>query len=161
MSRKFFPLFIELTGKKCVVAGGGNVAVRKVKTLLKFDADITVISPEITDELKEIVDGGQVKYLQRQYRYDDIDDAFLVIAATSEREVNHAIFRRCEMLKIWGDIADCPKECSFMFPAVSDSDNVVVGITTSGENPSLSHQIREEVDDILPRIISGGKNVNE
>ena len=91
VKKEFFPLFVPSNGKKALLVGGGTVALRRVKTLLLFRFDITVIAPEITDELKKLCEEGKIKIEHREFRDGDIEGQYLVIAATNIRAVNEKI----------------------------------------------------------------------
>lgn len=146
-----FPLFIDLRSKKCVVIGGGAVAERKVETLLQFDTHITVVSPEITDRIQQLKWEGRVVVIRKKYSEEDLEGAFLVVAATSDEKTNERISIDAAKNNLFVNVADCPERCTFVFPAVVRRDELVVGISTSGGYPGLSKKIRQDIDKILPR----------
>jgi len=150
-----FPFFIELKGKKCVVIGGGKVASRKIEILSKFNGDIVVISPEISDEIKVLKDFGRLVHINRCYESSDIIGAFIVIAATSDILVNDNIYTDAVNLGIFVNVADDPQKCTFLFPAVVKRSDLVIGISTSGSYPTLSKKIRKKVDSMV------NSNMNE
>jgi precorrin-2 dehydrogenase / sirohydrochlorin ferrochelatase len=145
----FFPLFIDLENKKCVVVGGGRVATRKVETLLQFAARIVVISPEVTEQLEGYREKGCLVHVQRNYTEADIEGAFLIVAATSDRTVNEKIVDAAIKRNIFVNVADNPKKCTFIFPSVIKRDELVIGVSTSGSYPVLSKRIRKKIDEML------------
>lgn len=146
-----FPLFIDLKDKKCVVIGGGKVATRKVETLLEFEAKIIVVSPVVTEQLESQKKIGVLKHVDRGYCEIDIEGAFLVIAATSDRIVNEKIYIDAVKRGIFVNIADNPDKCTFIFPSVVKRDKLIIGISTSGTFPVLSKYLRKKLDEMLSR----------
>jgi precorrin-2 dehydrogenase/sirohydrochlorin ferrochelatase len=146
-----FPLFIDLSGKKCVVVGGGNVAERKIETLLRFNSRVIVISPETSKRINELDMEGRVSVIKDVYTKEYLDGAFLVIAATSDRVLNDRIHYDCTERNIFVNVADNPEKCTFVFPSVVKRGNLVIGISTSGGYPLLSKKVREEIEQILPQ----------
>lgn len=145
----YFPMFIDLKDKKCSVAGGGQVALRKVESLLKFEGCVEVIAPAICEELDALKD--KIRIYRRKAVLEDFKDSFLVIAATDSREVNHAISTYCHQHHIFVNVIDSQPECSFVFPATVKREEIIVGITTSGTSPVLSSQIRKSVEEAVPQ----------
>ncbi|MBI5042621.1 MAG: hypothetical protein HZC10_02055 [Nitrospirae bacterium] len=96
---RYYPIFLDLKNKKCVVIGGGSVAERKAITLLSCNADVWVISPEITPRLKELAKKKKLRYIKKRYEDRDIKDAFLVVAATNNRDANKAVFAAAKRYK--------------------------------------------------------------
>ncbi|MCX8131192.1 MAG: bifunctional precorrin-2 dehydrogenase/sirohydrochlorin ferrochelatase [Clostridia bacterium] len=153
-----FPLFVDLKGKKCVVAGGGKVAARKIETLVLFNAEITVVSPQVTESIVEQERLGKLAYREKPYSDTDIEGAFLVVAATSSRQVNDKIYEDAVSRGIFVNVADSPEKCTFIFPSVVKRDELVIGICTSGNYPLLSKSVREKLDNMLPRNLDGRVN---
>lgn len=145
-----FPLFIDLRGKKCIVVGGGNVAARKIEALIGFEADITVISPEVTDRIKELEQAGELSVIPRGYRGDDLEEAFLAIAATSDRQTNERVYSEAARKNILVNVADNGSKCTFIFPSLVKRNDLVIGISTSRGYPSLSKKVRQEVESAVP-----------
>lgn len=145
-----FPLFIDLRGKKCIVVGGGNVAARKIEALIGFEADITVISPEVTDRIKELEQAGELSIIPRGYRADDLEEAFLAIAATSDRQTNERVYSEAARKNILVNVADNGSKCTFIFPSLVKRNDLVIGISTSRGYPSLSKKVRQEIESAVP-----------
>lgn len=146
--KKYLPLFINLEGKKCVVVGGGKVAERKIKTLLKYGAKVTVVSPEITKKIAELVEKKKIQYLKKKYSSEDIEDAFLVIAATSDSSINQQILNDAKFLvnSVESSLSINSSNISVIFPAIFERDSLQIAVST--EFPALSKTIRDELKQI-------------
>lgn len=151
MEKPYFPLFIDISDMKIVVIGGGNIATRRVETLVKFASDITVIAPKITPKLQTLEEQKGISCIYREYHEDDILMADMVLAVTDQKEVNNRIAEECKKLKIKDakdmllNVADDRSLCDFYFPAVVVKEEVVIGINSSGKNPGKVKKIREEL----------------
>lgn len=139
----YFPFFIDIENKKCVIVGGGNVALRKIKKLLPFNPKITVIAPEICDEIKE---NNKVNILQRNFADSDIENAFMVISATDDNSLNAHIFELCQKNNILINTVDNKEKCGFIFPALVKKENLTVGISTSGKSPIYAKFLRKKIE---------------
>ncbi len=141
-----FPLFIELTGKRVLVVGGGEIATRRVKTLLKFGADIYLVSPHLTPELQEMFSRKLFNYREGYYESRDIQNKFMAVAATDDRETNHMVYMDAKEKGIHMSIADCREECSFYFPAIFEFDGIVGGLVSkNGDNHSRVRTVAERI----------------
>jgi precorrin-2 dehydrogenase/sirohydrochlorin ferrochelatase len=149
-----FPLFVDLKGKRCVVVGGGRVAARKIGTLLEFEADITVVSPETSDPVKQLGADGKLRLIEKAYSQEDIIDAFLVIAVTCDTGVNRKICDDAAAINIFVNVADNPESCTFFFPSVVRRGRLVAGISTSGSFPGLTGYVRRKIEGVLPESLS-------
>jgi precorrin-2 dehydrogenase/sirohydrochlorin ferrochelatase len=139
----YYPAFLDLKGKKAIVIGGGKVAERKVLTLLKSGADITVISPKITKKIDSEKTKGRIKHISRQYRKGDLKNAFLVIAATDSPIINEQISKDSPCLV---NVVDTPSLCNFIVPSIVNRGYLTIAISTSGISPALSRSIRKELE---------------
>ena len=149
--RPFFPLFVDMSGRKALIAGGGKIAERRIKVLLDFGADITVISPEVTEYIERAASLGTIRLFKRKYRGGDVADLtpFLVIAATDKREVNRDIMTEAQNLNIHVSVADCREECTCYFPAIADNGAYVAGLVSKDGNHAGVKQMAEKVRDAL------------
>lgn len=143
---KYYPVNLDLKGKKCVVVGSGLVAQRKVKTLLKSRADVCVVGLKVTPHLRTLAGKRRIKLKIRQVNLPDINSAFLVISATDNRRINHLISRFCHKNNILVNIVDSPRECNFILPSVVRRGNLSIAISTSGISPALSKKIRQDLE---------------
>ena len=148
----FFPFFIDIADKKILIAGGGNVALRKAQKLLQYGADITVTAPEICAELERL-DG--VTLIRRGFTDSDADGVFAVIAATDDRALNSHIYELCTRRNILVNTVDDPENCGFYFPALVREGNVTIGISTGGTAPAFAKFVREKVEDELDSFTLG------
>lgn len=141
-----FPLFLDLTGKKVVLVGGGTIAARRIGTLRLFGCEIVVIAPE----LKAKAEG--LTWLQRPYAPGDLEGAFLAIAATGDREVNRQVGEEARRLGIPVSVADCEAECSFYFPAICTGEDLVAGVVSSGKDHHKTARAAREIRKVLEEL---------
>ena len=161
----YFPVFVDIKDKKCLVIGGGKVAARKIATLLSYGADVHVISPQIRSEIIDMIseynggpdagrrDSGPVirrEMLSPDELEREIRDSMLVVAASSGRDTNHQAAMICHRLGIPVNVVDDQSECSFFFPAVVKKGEISIGINTGGSSPIVSARIRQETEENLP-----------
>ncbi len=146
-----FPLFIDLQGKKALVVGAGSVAARKIKTLLAFKPDITVIAKSVKSaEISRWAEEGKLKLFEREFKPEDVANFDLVVVAVDEIETQKKAFYECTKRGIPVNCVDVPEYCSFIFPSVIIRGELVIAITTSGRAPSVSKKLRETLEQILP-----------
>lgn len=149
---KYYPVFLDLKGRKAVVVGGGKVAERKVLALLKAGADITVISPSITARLLKERSKKTIRHIPRGFERNDLQGAFLVIAATNSPEVNREVAVRSPALV---NVVDVPSECNFIAPSVITRGYLTIAISTGGISPAFAKTVRRELEKIYGREVSG------
>ena len=142
----FYPVFLNLTGRRCVIIGGGQIATGKISKLLDSGANIIVISPDVTEEIRNLSDNGFTELYLRKYQVGDIDGAFLVIAATNDRVVNQKIFEDAEKSGVLLNAVDDMPHCSFIAPSVVERGSVTVAISTGGASPALARKLRETLE---------------
>jgi siroheme synthase-like protein len=149
--KTFFPLFVDMNGRKVLIIGGGNVAERRVKILADFGADITVISPEVTENIERASSLSNICLLKREYKMGDVAAAspFLVVAATDERQVNNNIMTEAKNLNIHVSVADCSDECTFCFPAIAESENYVAGLVSKDGNHAGVKHTAEKIREVF------------
>ncbi len=145
-----FPAFINLEDKKVLVIGGGEVAKRKVKNLLKFTRNITVVADRVDKELLKIIKEENLKLKKRKFRMNDLKDMDLVIVAVDNIKLQERVFKECKRRKILCNSVDSPDFCTFIFPSLIVRGDVVIGISTSGKVPALSKKLREIIEKVLP-----------
>jgi len=146
----YYPAFLKLEGKKCVVIGGGEVAERKVMSLLDCGAAVTVVSPQMCQALGELVESGRVLALTREYRRGDLQGAFVVIAATDDASVNDLIAKEAQQERVLINVVDNPERCDFIVPSVVRRGDLLIGISTGGKSPALAKKIRQELENLFP-----------
>lgn len=142
----YYPIWLDLAGKSCFVVGGGAVAERRIAALLKANAEVTVISPELTPAISEWLDKGQLQGILVGYDSQYSSDAFLVIAATSSAEVNKQVYGDATARGQLINRADCPEQSNFVVPAVIRRGKLIIAVSTSGASPSLAVEIRDKLE---------------
>ena len=143
----FYPVFLNLEGRRCVVIGGGQIAAGKVLKLIDSRAKIIVISPGATPAIRDAADRGDIEFNQRMYQAGDLQGAFLAIAATNDRVVNQEIFEEAEKLGVLLNAVDDPARCSFIAPSIVERGPVTLAISTGGASPALARKLREILAD--------------
>lgn len=142
----FFPVSLQLARRPCVVVGGGAVARRKVESLLVCEAAVTVISPRLEEGLAHLHRAGSLRWLAREYREGDLAGAFLVIAATDDEAVQARIHAEAERDNLLLNVADVPKWCNLILPAVVRRGDLSLAISTGGASPALAGKLRRELE---------------
>ncbi len=155
MSTSYYPINLNIKGRRCVVVGGGAVAERKVKTLLKFDGRVTVVSPEITGGLKNLASKRRIKYINKIYNSNLLKAAILAIAATDDRKVNSRVSQDCFKKGILVNVVDSPRECTFIAPAIVKKGFVTIAISTGGRSAVLSKAVRIAIEKNWKKIKDG------
>ena len=154
MGGYYFPMFVDISTKRILVIGGGKIAARRVRTLLKFAEHIEVTAPEICDEMKDILKEEEKKEVpQAVWSSRDLKDtsdflngADIVLTATDDRELNQKIVSACRMRKILVNTADDKSLCDFFFPAVTEKDGVVIGMNSGGKSPKTVRKVRKYLE---------------
>ena len=149
MERPYFPMFIDMTDKSVLVAGGGRIALRRVRTMLRFGAQVRVAAPELCPELAEMERNGQICAVHRAYETGDLEGVSFVLAATDSREVNRQIWGDCREKGIPVNVSDNRELCDFYFPSVVMTEDVVVGINSGGTDPGMVRRTRQRLERIL------------
>ncbi|MBI2911859.1 MAG: bifunctional precorrin-2 dehydrogenase/sirohydrochlorin ferrochelatase [Chloroflexi bacterium] len=146
----YYPAYLDLRRRRCLVVGGGEVAERKVETLRECGATITVVSPTLTPGLAEAAQREAIVYHARVFENDDLEGAHLVIAATDDRAANAAVAKQARQRRIWVNSVDDPDSCDFIAPSVVKRGDLVLAISTAGKSPAMARWVREELDRSLP-----------
>ena len=144
-----FPIFLNLKGRLCTVIGGGEVAARKVATLLREGARVRVVSPELGGEMRALVMSPHLELVEREYREGDLADSTLAFAATDEPSVNAAVYREAEANGVPVNVADDPAHCTFYMPATVYRDPIAIAISTEGASPALARHLREKIEEVI------------
>jgi len=144
------PIFINITNRLCVVVGGGDVATRKVSMLLKANAAITLVSPEICPELTALANDGKIKCIQSNYHKQQLEGACLVVAATDDMSVNQAVSIDSKALGIPVNVVDAPDLCTFTMGSIIERSPVVIAVSSEGNAPVLARYIRTKIETMLP-----------
>ena len=139
----YYPVFLNINEKRCVVVGGGQVALRKVQTLLEYGAKVDVISPEICLELAAI---PGISIQLRQYQPGDLKGAFLAIVATDDHETNHQVAREARSQKVIVNVVDDAGYCDFILPSLVRRGDMTIAVSTAGRSPALARKLRTRLE---------------
>jgi siroheme synthase-like protein len=146
----FYIACLRLSGRRCVVVGGGEVGLEKVEGLLACDAAVTLIAPDAVPELHELAREGSIAWERREYRGErDLEGAFLAIAATGDSEVNIAVFDDAERRAMLVNVVDVPPLCSFILPAIVRTGALAIAISTAGASPALAKRMKREIGELF------------
>ena len=143
----FYIACLKLTGRRCVVVGGGEIGVEKVEGLLACDGEVTLIAPEAEPALRELAAEGSIRWEQRSYAGpSDLEGVFMVIAATNDTDVNIAVYDDAERRAMLVNVVDVPPLCNFILPAIVRTGPLAIAISTAGASPALAKRIKREVE---------------
>jgi len=144
--KTLFPMFVKLENREVLVVGAGKVGEQKIAGLLDTGAQIHVVALHATDRVREWAHAGQIEFQERAYRSDDLQDKFLVIVATSVRELNELVYQQARERGILCNVVDVPEQCDFYYPSVVQRGDLQIAISTSGQSPSLAQRIRQQLE---------------
>lgn len=145
-----YPLFLKLDNMKCLVIGGGVIAERKVSALIESGAIVTIISPDITEGIMNLVDKNAVKYFKRHFEQNDTKGFFLVIAATNSEKTNSMIYEEVSGSQGLINCVDDPEHCNFYVPARIVRGDLQIAISTAGKLPLIAKKLRVLLEGLLP-----------
>jgi precorrin-2 dehydrogenase/sirohydrochlorin ferrochelatase len=143
----YYPAYLDIKGKKCLVIGGGEVAERKVGLLIRCGAKVSVVSPDLAPGLEMLNSKGEITYIKGEFKEANLTDVFLVIGATDKKEINERIYREAQKRNILVNVVDSPELCNFIVPSVVERGDLIISISTCGKSPALSKKIREELEE--------------
>ena len=146
LRNSYYPVFLSVRGKKCVVVGGGRVALRKVKALLEHGADVAVVSPALCPELSDLANAKKIRALLKEYEPGDIKGSFLTIAATTESDTNQKVANEARRQKILVNVVDSPEQSDFIVPAYLRRGALTIAVSTAGSSPALARKIRTRLE---------------
>ena len=158
----YFPMFVDMTERECLIVGGGNVAYRKVMVMLDFGAKVTVVAEDICDELRKLIAGDRanngwfssdaadrITIIKRRFERKDCDGMEMVIAATDDNALNHEIAEYCKAKGIMVNAVDQKADCSFIFPSYIKEKNLVAAFSSGGNSPVLTQYLKGKEQEIL------------
>ena len=143
---RYYPIYLDIQNRNCLVVGGGGVGTRKVATLLNCGAKVTAVSPDMSDKLRSLAGSPGLTLKQRPYRSSDLEGMFLVIGATDDETLNRQISRDAEQRGTLCNIADRPEICNFILPAIVQREDLVITVSTSGKSPALAKKLRKSLE---------------
>lgn len=147
---EFLPLFFDLKGRKALIVGGGEVALRKARLVAKAQAQVSVISPEFHDGIKAVVEQSQGELIKGHYAGQDLSGYTLVVAATDDQAINKAVSNDAKNAGIPVNVVDQPELCSFIFPAIVDRSPVIAAVSSGGSSPVLARLLRAKLETVIP-----------
>lgn len=142
----YYPIFLDLKGRPCLVVGGGEVAQRKVASLTEAGARVRVVSPSLTPELRSLAENGEIEHQPRPFSSGDLQGVFLAIAATDDPKVNRQVAEAARRAGVLVNVVDEPSQCDFIVPAVLRRGELVIAVSTGGLSPALARRVREELE---------------
>lgn len=142
---KYYPIYLDIREKRCVVVGGGDVAERKILRLLECGAVVSVVSRKLTTILMNMVEHGKIIHVDDNYDQQYLAGAFLVIGATDQEEVNDRIARDCRARGVMVNIVDDPGRCDFILPSLVNRGSLSIAVSTDGKSPALARKLREDL----------------
>ena len=142
----FYPIHVNIEGKKCLIVGGGKTAERKVSTLVRYGGKVVVISPTATGKIKSFSQKKKILWHKRAYRVSDLNQVFLVFSATDSEELNREICREAKERGILINVVDSPEDCDFISPSLVERGHLKISISTEGLAPLLSKRIRKDLE---------------
>jgi len=145
----YYPVLLNIQNKKCLVVGGGEVALRKTQTILEHRASVLCVSPAFCDELNSLSEQGKIQALHKEYETTDLDDVYLVIAATDDPEINEKVATEAKQRKVLINVVDRPDLSDFIVPSYFTRGDIIVAVSTSGRSPALARKIRTELEAAL------------
>ncbi|MDP1849115.1 MAG: bifunctional precorrin-2 dehydrogenase/sirohydrochlorin ferrochelatase [Solirubrobacteraceae bacterium] len=146
----FYIACLKLTGRRCVVVGGGEIGLEKTEGLLACDADVTLISPDAVGALRSLAAEGSIAWEQREYGgREDLEGVFMVIACTDDTDINIRVFDDAERRAMLVNIVDVPPLCNFILPAIVRTGPLAIAISTAGASPALAKRMKAEVSELF------------
>jgi len=147
---KYLPIFIDVHDARCLVVGGGGLAARKVRLLRKAGAQVRVVAPALGDELEKAHSEGAIQYLRREFAAEDLEGCRLVIAATSDGEVNERVASLAQRRNLPVNVVDAPALCTFVMPSIIDRSPLQLAVSTGGASPVLARLLRARLESLIP-----------
>jgi siroheme synthase-like protein len=145
----YYPIFVEMTGRRVLLVGGGHVALEKIGKLVTAGADVTVVSPELIPPVREYIDGGRAAWLPRAYERGDVTGFDMVLVATDDGEVNSTVATEARAADIWVNAADDVDNCDFILPSLAQRGTIAIAASTGGTSPALARWLRERLEEFL------------
>jgi precorrin-2 dehydrogenase len=143
----FYIACLKLTGRRCVVVGGGEIGLEKVEGLLACDGRVVLIAPHAVPELEKLAAEGSIEWIRREYERGDLEATFIAIAATDDTDVNIAVYNDAEARAMLVNVVDVPPLCNFILPAIVRTGPLAIAISTAGASPALAKRIKAQIAD--------------
>ncbi|MDQ3647599.1 MAG: bifunctional precorrin-2 dehydrogenase/sirohydrochlorin ferrochelatase [Actinomycetota bacterium] len=143
----FYIACLKLSGRRCLVVGGGDIGLEKVEGLLAAEGDVTLVAPDAGPSLESLAAEGSIAWERREYRAGDLEGTFMVIAATDDTDVNIGVYEDAERRAMLVNVVDVPPLCNFILPAIVRTGPLAIAISTAGASPALAKRIRNQIAD--------------
>ena len=141
----FYIACLKLTGRRCVVVGGGEIGLEKVEGLLACDGRVVLIAPDAEPALQKLAEEGSIEWIRKRYERGDLENTFMAIAATNDTDVNIAVYNDAEERAMLVNVVDVPPLCNFILPAIVRTGPLAIAISTAGASPALAKRIKRQV----------------
>jgi precorrin-2 dehydrogenase/sirohydrochlorin ferrochelatase len=145
-SRPYYPAILDLGGRRCLVVGAGKVGEAKIANLLKAGARVKVVSLEATEQVRRWAEQGTIELQLRAYESADLEDRFLVVAATERRDTNVQVSKDAERRQMLCNVVDVPELCNFILPSIMRQGDLAIAVSTAGASPALARKVRLELE---------------
>jgi len=166
----YYPIYIDIEDRAVLIVGGGTVCARKAETMMRYGARVTIVSPEITDEIAAWEQAGVLAVQRKMYAESDLEGASMVIASTDDQCVNARVARDCRRRRIPVNVVDVTHLCEFIVPAIIEKGSIQIAVSTGGKSPAIARTLREdlqrtigpeyaEVNDLLGTLRKSAKQV--
>jgi siroheme synthase-like protein len=142
----YYPILLNIQGKKCLVVGGGEVALRKAQMLLEHDAIVEIVSPAFCPELNQLAKDGAIRAIHKAYKTEHLNDALLVVAATDDAKVNEKVAAEARKMGVLVNVVDKLDISDFIVPSYFRHGDIIVAVSTSGKSPALARKIRGDLE---------------
>jgi siroheme synthase-like protein len=146
---RYYPIFVDIAEKPVVVIGGGTIALQKMAGLLDAGAQVTVVSPELNDEMQALKDDGKFMHIKREYEPGDIEGYELAFVATDDRKDNERAWQEGRERHVWVNAVDDVPNCDFIMPAIVRKGEIIVALSTSGTSPAMARKLREDIEEFF------------
>jgi precorrin-2 dehydrogenase/sirohydrochlorin ferrochelatase len=143
---KLFPLFLKMEGRRCLVVGAGAIAESKINGLVDTGCEVVVVAPEARLEIEELARAGRIEWHKREFEPADLDEMFLVVAATSSTVIHEQIFVEARRRGVLCNVVDVPTLCDFYYPAIVQRGDLQIAVSTTGQSPALAQRLRKELE---------------
>src|SRR6195952_3625616 len=147
LATPFYIACLKLSGRRCLVVGGGEIGLEKVEGLLACDATVRLVSPDAVAPLRALADEGSIAWERRDYEPADLEGSFMAIACTGDTEINIGVYEDAERRAMLVNIVDVPPLCNFILPAIVRTGPLAIAISTAGASPALAKRIKREISE--------------
>jgi len=145
----YYPIYIDIEDRQVLIVGGGTVCARKAETMMRYGARVTVVSPEVTDEIKAWERDGALTVRRKMYEESDLDGASMVIASTDDESVNTRVAHDCRQRRVPVNVVDVTHLCEFIVPAIIEKGSIQIAVSTGGKSPAVGRTLKEDLQRMI------------